>query len=35
MKYKNDIIAVIIVLGFLGLISFYYLNLTKRIDIFL
>ena len=32
MKYKNDIIAVIIVLGFLGLISFYYLNLTKVTD---
>lgn len=32
MKYKNDIIAVIIVLGFLGLISFYYLNLTKTTD---
>ena len=30
MKYKNDIIAVIIVLGFLGLISFYYLNLTHK-----
>ena len=32
MKYKNDIIAVVIVLGFLGLISFYYLNLTKVTD---
>ena len=32
MKYKNDIIALIIVLGFLGLISFYYLNLTKVTD---
>ena len=32
MRYKNDIIAVIIVLGFLGLISFYYLNLTKVTD---
>lgn len=32
MKYKNDIIAVIIILGFLGLISFYYLNLTKVTD---
>ena len=32
MKYKNDIIAVIIVLGFLGLISFYYLNLAKVTD---
>lgn len=32
MKYKNDIIAVVIVLGFLGLISFYYLNLAKVTD---
>ena len=32
MKYKNDIISVIIVLGFLGLTSFYYLNLNKVTD---